>query len=497
MLFNKLLSLYKRNKETKDNSFDSKTKTIKNEKIKDESYKSKTNNEEVYDKNYLEISNSIKKHKDDNVNLIIKKIVKETDYGYVSNNKETYINLLYEFCEELNISISKAKLSEKLQIELEIKNSRYTMPKWFEKYEYIFEEFNGDKKNTIEELVIEFVKKLECKEGGYNKYFNHLCKICDILHIEVDRSKLKKIYNKEIEEKRTTIIIGNIKIKVKEELNCVEEVLLSNDIYPILEKFIMTNTYDFDNLNITIENYMEKISDFIEYLNYKNLVPKAKKIDIIYVNYIIEHKKWKLYMENMKNEIGLIKGENINSIISKYVSYYGVNCKNDLKLKILSKLLKSETAQILNLVKKEEEKLIKEYKIKMFEEELYGSKNYKIDTVDKLNGYEFEDFLSELFKSFGFDVEPTSYSGDYGADIIVKNAYEKMAIQAKNYSGKVGVEAIQQALSGKEYYKCDRAIVITNSYFTKQAIDLATVSKVELIDRNKLIEILEGEIKYF
>ena len=202
-------------------------------------------------------------------------------------------------------------------------------------------------------------------------------------------------------------------------------------------------------------------------------------------------------MENMKNEIGLIKGENINSIISKYVSSYGVNCKNDLKLKILSKLLKSETTQILNLVKKEEEKLIKEYKIKMFEEELYGSKNYKIDTVDKLNGYEFEDFLSELFKSFGFDVEPTSYSGDYGADIIVKNAYEKMAIQAKNYSGKVGVEAIQQALSGKEYYKCDRAIVITNSYFTKQAIDLATVSKVELIDRNKLIEILEGEIKYF
>lgn len=484
-------------KAIKDIKFDSNSKTTKNDKTRDEGCDSEINNEKVYDKEYLEIRDNINRNKDNNINLIIKKIISKDNYDYISNNKEVCADLLYKYCKEFNIDIDKSKLLKKLQIELDIKKTKYTMPKWFEKYEELFDKFNCDKNNIIEELVVEFVEKLECKEASYNKYFSHLCNICDILHIEIDRSKLKKIYNKEIEEKRTTIIKGNVKIKVKEELKYVEEILQKKDVYLILEKFIMTNTYNFDNLNITLKDYMEKINNFIEYLNYKKLVSKSKEIDIIYVNYIIECKKWKLYMENMSNEIGLIKGENINSVISKYVSFYSANCKNELKIKILSKLLKRETNEILNLVKQEEEKIIKEYKIKIFEEELYGNKSYKIGTIDKLNGYEFEDFLSELFKSFGFDVEPTSYSGDYGADIIVKNAYEKMAIQAKNYSGKVGVEAIQQALSGKEYYKCDRAIVITNSYFTKQAIDLATVSKVELIDRDKLIEILEGKIKYF
>src|SRR5699024_4703092 len=69
-------------------------------------------------------------------------------------------------------------------------------------------------------------------------------------------------------------------------------------------------------------------------------------------------------------------------------------------------------------------------------------------------------------------------------------------IQAKRYNGKVGTEAVTQVLTGMAYYKGTSGKVITNSFFTKQSIELATKTNVELVDRFKLeILIFESELK--
>ncbi|HEX2938367.1 MAG TPA: restriction endonuclease [Ruminiclostridium sp.] len=116
--------------------------------------------------------------------------------------------------------------------------------------------------------------------------------------------------------------------------------------------------------------------------------------------------------------------------------------------------------------------------------------NSGINTVDKMTGEEFEDFLICHFKKLGYKGELTSKSHDYGADLILKKDGDKIVLQAKRYSGKVGIAAVQQIASAKSYYKADRAIVATNSYFTPYAENLAKSSGVELWDRNKLIEIM-------
>jgi restriction system protein len=51
----------------------------------------------------------------------------------------------------------------------------------------------------------------------------------------------------------------------------------------------------------------------------------------------------------------------------------------------------------------------------------------------------------------------------------------------------VGVKAIQEAVASKGYYECEKAMVVTNSYFTNQAKDLARRNGVDLWDRKILV----------
>jgi len=106
--------------------------------------------------------------------------------------------------------------------------------------------------------------------------------------------------------------------------------------------------------------------------------------------------------------------------------------------------------------------------------------------IDAMSGYEFEDFLVKLYRVIGFDVQLTKRSADQGADLFVEKFGKKTVIQAKNYSDNVGNAAVQQALAAKAFYSCDRAMVVTNSYFTPAARALAEAAGVDLVDRKGL-----------
>lgn len=113
-----------------------------------------------------------------------------------------------------------------------------------------------------------------------------------------------------------------------------------------------------------------------------------------------------------------------------------------------------------------------------------------IQEIDKMTGEEFEKFLSILFKRRGYRVSMTAKSGDYGCDLILKDGTDIIAVQAKRYSGSVGVKAVQEIIGAIRMYNATEAWVVTNNYYTKQAIKLANSNDVYLIDRNDLIELI-------
>ena len=106
--------------------------------------------------------------------------------------------------------------------------------------------------------------------------------------------------------------------------------------------------------------------------------------------------------------------------------------------------------------------------------------------IDGMSGREFEDFLSAYFESLGYRVEETPASNDYGVDLLCHDREECLAVQAKRYSGTVGVHAVQELLSGMAYYQTEQGLVVTNAYFSRQARELAEKGGVALWDRDDL-----------
>lgn len=118
-------------------------------------------------------------------------------------------------------------------------------------------------------------------------------------------------------------------------------------------------------------------------------------------------------------------------------------------------------------------------------------KNVDIEYIDSLDGVSFEKILKNIFQKMGYLVHTTKSSGDQGADLLLSKEDIRIIVQAKRYSHPVSNTAVQEAVAAKAYYNYSQAMVVTNNYFTKGAIELAAANEVELIDRDKLKTLIE------
>lgn len=126
--------------------------------------------------------------------------------------------------------------------------------------------------------------------------------------------------------------------------------------------------------------------------------------------------------------------------------------------------------------------------VKPLPEKTYNRKeiNTLLIEIDSMSGKEFEVFLARLFKIKGCSVTITPNTNDYGADIIAEKNGINVAVQAKRSKRKIGIRAVQDISSGMQYYKTNYAVVITNNYFTNNAIGLARKTSVIIYNRDDL-----------
>ncbi len=113
----------------------------------------------------------------------------------------------------------------------------------------------------------------------------------------------------------------------------------------------------------------------------------------------------------------------------------------------------------------------------------------EIVDIDKMDGVSFERRLALLFKTLGYKVTTTAVTGDFGADLVITRSGEpKTIVQAKRSARSVGVSAVQEAYTAMSHYQAERAMVVTNNIFTRQAVQLASESGVVLCDRGWLLQ---------
>ena len=104
--------------------------------------------------------------------------------------------------------------------------------------------------------------------------------------------------------------------------------------------------------------------------------------------------------------------------------------------------------------------------------------------VLNLSPYEYEEYIAEELRREGYtEVNTTPKSGDFGADILARDGDRTVCVQCKRYAPghPVGVKAVQEIYSAKDYYGCNDAYLYTTSDFTKAAMEMANELGVLLV----------------
>ncbi|MGM8936885.1 restriction endonuclease, partial [Pseudomonas neustonica] len=109
----------------------------------------------------------------------------------------------------------------------------------------------------------------------------------------------------------------------------------------------------------------------------------------------------------------------------------------------------------------------------------------------RMSGVEYETKIANLVnENTTWNATLTKATGDQGADILLSKSQMTIIIQTKYYTEKVGNSAVQEAFSAKKFYGADLAFVISNSGFTKSAIELADATSVKLLSDDQLMDFL-------
>ena len=104
--------------------------------------------------------------------------------------------------------------------------------------------------------------------------------------------------------------------------------------------------------------------------------------------------------------------------------------------------------------------------------------------VLNLTPYEYEEYVADELRREGFtDVDTTPKSGDFGADVLAKDGKRSICVQCKRYAPghPVGVKAVQEIYSARDYYGCDDAYIYTTSDYTRAAVAMANELGVILV----------------
>lgn len=98
-----------------------------------------------------------------------------------------------------------------------------------------------------------------------------------------------------------------------------------------------------------------------------------------------------------------------------------------------------------------------------------------------IDGHDFEHWVAQKLRKFGWQASATKGSGDQGIDVVATKGDVALGIQCKRYSGSVGNKAVQEAFSGAKHMGLNNAAVLSNADFTKSAKELAASTGVLLL----------------
>lgn len=100
-----------------------------------------------------------------------------------------------------------------------------------------------------------------------------------------------------------------------------------------------------------------------------------------------------------------------------------------------------------------------------------------VKAINKMNPYQFEGFLKELFESMGYDAQRTQSTRDNGVDLFIKKKGYTYVVQAKKYASTTLVTAkdIRDFIGCIDIHRADGGYFVTTGSYSidaKKQLDL-------------------------
>ena len=339
-----------------------------------------------------------------------------------------------------------------------------------------------EKPNNIKDFVELFFRIYENDENvNLNNFISVIRELklkVFIVNIgyEVDDSGLKTLLERRVS-------------KIREEKNLFESKKqfenagLKHPKFPFSDEYKFVKQFAKKFRNQANEDEYYKLQQLLKGRGWDLLLPELL--------YFVDRENMFQFSDNVKSKILSTNPQNRKEILKSYLNFFQ---PRDIEtLKILMEVLREKlhASEDVVLLEKELQTIEVEIELENFEKKLTEeNEQIFIEDIDRLNGYEFEEFLKNLFLKMGYQVEQTKLSGDQGADLVVVKFGEKTVIQAKRYGAKVGNYAVQEIMAAISLCQAQKGAVITNNYHTPAAFELAEANNIELIDRNDLEELI-------
>lgn len=208
--------------------------------------------------------------------------------------------------------------------------------------------------------------------------------------------------------------------------------------------------------------------------------------------YYLNYPYWSVSKKDGTADRRVKKNAIIWENLNLYVDNYLVFSKRPYDLVEVVRRLRSQGVKI-DLCKEEKKKRAELLKKK----EAFAHNN----DIQKIIDYysekptNFEGLCSELFESLGYAAKQTPPTNDGGYDILLSKGAEKTIVECKCYSieHRVGRPSIQKLVGANNIVLANKMLFITTSDFSVAAISYAEEVGVELINGNKLMELLDKQ----
>ena len=118
------------------------------------------------------------------------------------------------------------------------------------------------------------------------------------------------------------------------------------------------------------------------------------------------------------------------------------------------------------------------------------------ECLERMDPFEFESFVLEIYRRLGWTVRGTRRTGDGGVDGFLTRAGLTLVLQCKRQKGNVGEPVVRDLLGSTIHAAASGGLLVTTSDFTDAAKRWAMGKPLTLVDRTQLMALVREAFPY-